>query len=121
KADSFGLNDDAAALMRERHQTLDAFTQEPLPPGSDASAVVFALAKRAGLEVPVLRPLSKGMRERFVESWRYELTADNLRIALQLSEESPVGLEELYGNEEVWVYCRAYLDDYLAAVANDPH
>src|SRR5699024_8195083 len=61
-ADSFGLNDDAAALVRERHQTLDAFTQEPVPPGSDACAAIFALAVRADLKVPALWTLSKRMR-----------------------------------------------------------
>lgn len=73
--------------------------------------------------LPELRPLQQGLRERVVENDLYRLTADNLRLALGLSEDAPVPLDVLadshFGNKTVYAYCLANLMSYLAAVRGD--
>lgn len=120
-ADAFELNDQAAELIRCRHEELSAFISEPQSPDDDNIATVFALSRRARLVAPALRPLSSAMRNYFVQDWRYDLTADNLRSALGLDREAPILLEEIYRDAAVSGFCRENIDDYLAAVENDPH
>jgi hypothetical protein len=81
------------------------------------------MLSRGNVILPSLAPLSGDIRDLVVEGNRYDLSADNLRIALGLADSDPVSLEALTdaeaGNETVYSYVLADLPGYLAAVDGD--
>ena len=81
------------------------------------------MLRRSNVVLPKLAPLSDEIRVFVVEGNRYSLTADNIRIALNLTSSDPVPLETLtddnVGSETVYAYALANLPGYLASIDDD--
>lgn len=108
--------DGLGALLIEHYKDLDSFTQAQ---DEDTTSVIHSFVHRLGLTIPSLRPLSPKMLQRSIEDGTYELTADNLRRALDLPPDAPVTVDSIREDARVWQKCRESIDDYFSAVEVD--
>lgn len=113
---SYDLSEQTRALIVERHTKFEALTIEQK---ADTARTIFELVSRAGLLAPSLRPLSASMRPLFAERGAYELTADNLRIAIGLPDEEPIALEQVRNHAPTWERCKNDFGAYLDTVGQD--
>lgn len=95
-----------------------------LPASEDTTEDDGQLAKRLSLVlgrsnvlIPALAPLRQSIRELVVEKNQYEITADNLRAALNITTD--VSLDNLVTSDTVYEYCMSELPAYLSAVDQD--
>lgn len=132
----YDLGKDVCAFLTANYHSMAAFTETPHAQHSSANKAEPPLSEslpqrldvmldRSNVVLPKLAPLSDEVRVLVVEENRYALTADNLRIALNLTGSDPVPLETLtddnVGTETVYAYALADLPGYLAAIDDDEH
>ena len=105
------------ALTQTPDAELEAHPSERLPERLDE------ILRRCKVVLPELKPLREDIRKLVVGGNRYQLTADNLRTALDLEPTDAVPLDTVIdsevGNETVYAHCLANLSGYLTAVEND--
>lgn len=110
----YELGAQLANFIVEYYRDMSAFTE---PQQEQVAAAVIALLERAGASIPDLEGVNKSLRARLVERNLYELTAPNLRAAVERAGE--VSLDELRENEAVYRYCLAHPGKYLTAIEQD--
>jgi hypothetical protein len=113
-AGAYNLGSEVADFVVAHYEEMPAFT-EPHP-RSDLGTVVTML-QRAEVLLPSLDGVHKKLRPLIVDNNRYELTAENLRTALDITGE--VTLDRIRDNDTVYQYCLPNLDSYLDAVKAD--
>lgn len=113
-AEKYKLNEGTDKVLAENYAKLTAFTHDQ---SQTRTEITFAFAERAGFVITDLGVLSSGLRQLIVDEHLYDLSADNLRVALGI--EGAVTLDEVRKNHSVWAYCRENIDEYLEAVRND--
>lgn len=116
-------------FLTANYRSMSLFTEaiEPSDAGKIASGGLpqrlDVLLQRGDVVLPDLAPLSEEVRALVVEKNRYTLSADNLRVALDLDDADPVDLDTLTGdvagNQTVYAYVLANLSGYLAEVDRD--
>ncbi|WP_431785186.1 hypothetical protein [Microbacterium maritypicum] len=106
--DSYDLNNETRSYLTENYLHFDAFRLEQSP---ECARTVYAFADAAGLIVTDLDMVATPLRTWVVNADRYELTANNLQIALGISE-TPT-LDRVRADRSVWRYCRQNIDRYL--------
>jgi hypothetical protein len=112
----FRISPDLVDLFKESYMRLSAFTDEQNERRTD---IVYRIAERVELWIDNLEYVSPSMVQKFVASKQYELTAQNLRVALLLEESDALGVERLRASPEVWQYVKQSGDIYLDVAAND--
>lgn len=113
---AYDLRSDVGDFVVSHYQEMSAFTEPHRK--SDLDTVVTML-RRAEVFLPSLDGVHEGMRTLVVDNDLYELTAENLRTALDITGE--VTLDRIRDNDTVYQYCLYNLDAYLDAVeADDP-
>ncbi|UCZ63251.1 hypothetical protein [Mycolicibacterium phocaicum] len=132
----YDLGKDVCGFLTANYHNMSVFTEAPNAQHSSAGKaerLVFeglpqrldVILHRSNVVLPKLAPLSDEIRALVVAGNRYALTADNLRIALNLKGSDPVPLETLtddnVGSETVYAYALADLPRYLAAIDDDEH
>lgn len=111
---AYKLNDGTRSLLATGYPALQAFAQEHSP---ERTKTILAFAQDADLVVADLEGLGEPLRELIIAERMYELTTHNLRTALNI--DTPPTLDEVREVDDVWDYCRANLDLYLAAMRED--
>ncbi|MFF0726047.1 hypothetical protein [Streptomyces sp. NPDC004134] len=114
---TYDLDQGVRAFVLKNYREMPAFTG-PQPADERDPERLDEILRRASIVVPELKPLKEDIRKRVVDANRYELTADNLRSALDITGD--VSLEKVHGNPTVYAYCLDDLPAYLAAVDQDP-
>ncbi|WP_280336375.1 hypothetical protein [Nocardia wallacei] len=111
---SYDLRPDVGEFIVSRYKEMPAFTK----PHSVAELdTVVTMLRRAEVLLPSLDGMHEEMRTRVVDHSLYELTAENLRSALDISGQ--VALDSIRSNDTVYQDCLANLDEYLDAVEAD--
>jgi hypothetical protein len=108
-----------ADFIVDNYRDMSAFTQ---PQQEQVARTVVALLDRAGVSIPDLEGVDEALRARLVERSLYQLTARNLRAALQTTGE--VSVDRICDSDAVYRYCLANPNKYLTAVEQDietPH
>jgi hypothetical protein len=120
---TYDLGDDVRDFITTNYRSMPAFTdQHPvdatLPPEDRVPDRVKVLLDRAAVVVPELAAVIDGrLHDLIVAAHRYQLTADNLRSALDVT--GSVSLDEVQAEESVYSYCLDEPVSYLAAVTHD--
>lgn len=112
--DEYDVNVQSASLLVEAHNQMRAFTEDQ---GEEQAPTILTFIRATGLIVPDLGQLAGPLRQLVIADHRYDITADNLRVALGTT--GAVDLDEVRKNDDVWEYCRASIDAYVAAVQVD--
>lgn len=130
----YDLGKDVCGFLTANYHIMSVFTEAPHVQHSSADKGeqllseslpqrLDAMLRRSNVVLPNLAPLSDEIRVFVVEGSRYALTADNLRISLNLKCSDPVTLETItdddVGSETVYAYALADLPGYLAAIDDD--
>jgi len=130
----YALGTEVCGFLTANYQSMSVFTelQHPQHPSADKAVHLLSeslpqrldvMLRRSNVVLPKLAPLSVEIRVFVVEGNRYSLTADNIRIALNLTSSDPVPLETLtddnVGSETVYAYALANLPGYLASIDDD--
>lgn len=115
-ADAYTLGDNVRDLIVHRHTELTAFTTDL---DSDNTHVIVDFIHRIGMIIPSLQPLSATLCRRVIEDRTYELTADNLRVGLNLSSDEPITLDRIMVDKDIWKHCGEDITSYLGVVAED--
>ncbi|MBB2940274.1 hypothetical protein FHX82_007361, partial [Amycolatopsis bartoniae] len=101
-------------FVTANYRDMDAFTSHQ--PAEVADTIV-SLIKRAQIILPELAGLAEAIRVRVVREHLYQLTGDNLRVALGGTED--ISLDQVHKNADVYELCRLRPEEYFAAVAAD--
>lgn len=83
---------------------------------------IATIVDRVDILIPDLSPIDSALRTFIVNTNRYELTAANLRTALDSDEVrnvSNIAFDYVRQNKSVYEYCLAHPDKYLTAAQND--
>jgi hypothetical protein len=121
---AYDLSDDVREFITTNYRTMPAFTdQHPVdptvPPADRVPERVDLLLDRACVIVPDLAEvLDARLHDLIISANRYQLTAENLRSALDVT--SSVSLDEVQNNDTVYAYCLDEPVTYLAAITKDP-
>lgn len=121
---AYDLGDDVREFITTNYRAMPAFTDPhtvdaTVSPAGRVPERVDVLLDRAGVIVPDLaKVLDRRLHDLIVAGKRYQITADNLRSALDVT--SSVSLDEVQNNETVYAYCLDEPVTYLAAVTQDP-
>jgi len=110
----YDLGSDVSDFVASHYQEMPAFT-EPHP-HSELETVVTML-RRAEVLLPSLDGVHEELRTLIVNNSVYELTAENLRTALDVTGE--VSLDRVRNNDTVYRYCLPNVGTYLDAVEAD--
>ncbi|TQC46531.1 hypothetical protein EEB14_25670 [Rhodococcus sp. WS4] len=110
----YDLRSDVCDFVVSHYKRMPAFT-EPHP-RHDLDTVVTVL-QRANVLLPSLDSVYEELRTLLVDNNRYELTAENLRTALNINGQVP--LDSMRGNDTIYQYCLSNLGTYLDAVEAD--
>ncbi|MET3642705.1 hypothetical protein ABIC73_004308 [Prescottella equi] len=113
-ASAYDLGSDVGEFLVSQYSQMPAFTEPRTK--SELDAIVTILL-RAQVLLPSLDGVHKVLRALIVENNLYELTADNLRSALDIAGQ--VTLDNVRGNDIVYQYCLSNLGIYLDAVEVD--
>lgn len=111
---AYDFGPEVADFVVAHYKEMPAFT-EPHP-RSELTTVVSML-RRAEVLLPSLDGVHEELRTLIVDNNLYELTAENLRTALDIA--GGVTLDRVRDNETVYQYCLANIDAYLDAVEAD--
>ncbi|SMC65608.1 YobI family P-loop NTPase [Kibdelosporangium aridum] len=111
---AYDLDSDVGDFLVSHYNEMPAFT-EPHPT-SELDTVVTIL-RRAEVLLPSLGGVHEELRTLIVDNNLYELTAENLRAALNINGQ--VTLDAVRGNDTVYQYCLSNLDAYLDAIEAD--
>jgi hypothetical protein len=112
----YELPPNVTRFLVEHYEAMPAFI-EPLSAAELAN--VMSLLRRAHVSLPVLQGVHEELRERLVTERLYDLTADNLRVALGITGE--VALDDARRRDAVYGYCLSSPMSYLDAVDVDEH
>lgn len=107
------------AFIVEHYNDMPVFTQ---PQTEAVVKNIATLIGRVDVLIPDLGLIDDALRTLIVNDNQYELTAANLRTALDGDEARNVGnigFDYVRQNKTVYEYCLAHPDIYLAAVQND--
>lgn len=130
----YHLGKDVCGFLTAKYHSMSVFTGAPRAQHSSADKAeellleslpqrLDVMLRRSNVVLPNLAPLSDEIRVFVVEGNRYALTADNLRIALNLGGSDPVPLEALTDDnvscDTVYTYALADFPRYLAAIDDD--
>lgn len=111
---AYDLRSDVRDFLVSHYNEMPAFT-EPHP-ASELDTVV-AMLRRAKVRLPSLGGVHEELRTLIVDNNLYELTADNLRTALNIN--GPVTLDAVRDNDTAYQYCLSNLSVYLHAIGAD--
>ncbi|OFT42675.1 hypothetical protein HMPREF3160_04915 [Arthrobacter sp. HMSC06H05] len=101
-----------AEHLWEHYAEYSVLTKDGTPEQAKRIAMLFA---DNDIQVPKLRPLSKNARTAFISRSLYDITSENLAIAID--NEETVALDAIQGkNEAVYDYMLKNLCEYLKAV-----
>lgn len=119
----YDLDSAVADYIVETYPQMTAFTAQQ---DESASQTVLTLLNSAGVLIPDLTSVHESLRARLVDQELYQLTAPNLRAALEVNGEmaADVSLDRVRSAEVVYRFCLANPGQYLAAVEDDistPH
>ena len=108
------VDDAVKSYLRANYAELPAVTSADLT--AKAAERVAAIFKDAGISVPDIAPLGARVRAEFVRLGIYDMTADNLQLAV--GEGSGMALDQLRAVSRGQVYAKALreLPGYLAAI-----
>lgn len=110
----YNLGPELTDFIVDHYKDMPAFT-EPHPK-SELDTVVTML-RRAKVLLPSLGDIHEELQTRIVDNNLYELTAENVRTALNIT--GPVTLERVRDNDTVYQHCLSNLATYLDAVEAD--
>jgi len=110
----YDLGSDVGDFVVSHYGEMPIFT-EPHP--SSELAAVVTMLQRGEVLLPSLDGVHEDLRTRIVDNNLYELTAENLRAALNVTGE--VTLDRVSTNDTVYRYCLLNLGAYLHAVEAD--
>jgi regulator of replication initiation timing len=111
---AYDLGPDVGDFVVSHYKEMPAFT-EPHP-RSELDTVVTIL-ERVKVLLPSLGGVHEELRTLIVDNNLYELTAENLRMALDI--DGPVTLDAVRDNDTVYQYCLSNLSAYLDAIEAD--
>ncbi|QXF84301.1 hypothetical protein HBA53_24665 (plasmid) [Rhodococcus pyridinivorans] len=115
-ASAYDLGPDVGEFLVSQYHQMPAFTEPHSK--SDLDAVV-AILRHAHVLLPSLNRIHDALRTLIVDDNLYELTADNLRTALNITGQ--VTLDNVRSNDTIYQYCLSNLGTYLDAVETDDH
>ncbi|MFB1296578.1 hypothetical protein ACAG24_013760 [Mycobacterium sp. pW049] len=101
-------------FLRTNYFQMEAFTA---PHSAEEIDNIAAMLQHAGLLVPSIEVIDLELRNRIVDDKLYELTAANLRTALDVTGE--VSLDRAITRAGVYQHCLTHLGAYLDAVEAD--
>lgn len=110
----YDLGSDVGDFVVSHYKKMPVFIESHT--GSELNTVVTML-RRAKVLLPSLDGVHEEMRTLIVDNNLYELTADNLRTALDITGE--VTLDRIHDNDTVYQYALHNLGAYLDAVEAD--
>lgn len=110
----YDFDDSVRDYLLETYSKLKSFTD---PQTQSQTTTLLSFAHRAGLIVDDLGILGDPLRSRIVHDRMYQLTARNLRTALDI--EGAVPLDRIRKVEDVWTFCRDELATYIEAAIGD--
>lgn len=113
---SYDLDNTAEEFIKDNHQRLSVFRTVEVP---EHIKVLMDFIRGTSLTVKSLEELSPNLRTSIVTEGNYELTAENLRSALHLSNKEPITLDHAFGDSSVWHKCFHEMDIYLGVVSED--
>ncbi|MGW0177211.1 YobI family P-loop NTPase [Rhodococcus sp. NPDC003322] len=111
---AYDLGSDVGDFLVSQYKQMPAFTEPHTR--SDLDSVV-AVLQRAKVLLPSLDGVHEVLRILIVDNNLYEMTADNLRTALNVAGE--VTLDRIGDNDTIYQYCLSNLGPYLDAVEAD--
>lgn len=111
---TYDFGPEFADFVVDHYEEMPAFTEPHC--ASELDALVTIL-RHAEIRLPRLDKVHEELRSVLVENSLYELTAGNLRTALNTTGE--VTLDRTRDNEVVYRYCLTDLDVYLDAIQSD--
>ena len=112
--DVYELPADFAGFLRGYYLDMRSFVQEVSKAELNS---VMGVLEGASFVAPTLGGVHPGMMTRLVQKRMYEVTADNLRVALGV--DGDVSLEAARADDAVFDYCLSALGRYLTAVDGD--
>ncbi|WP_027501582.1 YobI family P-loop NTPase [Rhodococcus sp. UNC363MFTsu5.1] len=112
---AYDLRSVVGDFLVSRYKQMPAFTK-PHPRAAGLDTVV-AVLRRAKVLLPSLDGIHEVLRTLIVDSNLYELTAGNLRTALDTTGQVP--LDSIHDNDTIYQYCLSNLGTYLDAVEAD--
>lgn len=115
----YTLTHETYVYIAERYLDMPAFVEDQ---SQSVIEKVLATLDRAKILIPRIEGLHEVLREVIVDSGRYELTAANLRTALDPAGTGTVfdiALDSVQQRPVVYERCLAHPNDYLAAVERD--
>lgn len=110
----YNLSAEVVEFISRRYRDMAAFTR---PQPQAATKTIATILDRAGILVSDLNALGQELRRLVVNSSHYQLTAPNLRTALDITGE--VTLDRAQENPTVFQNCLSHPREYLAAVDQD--
>ncbi|MGW3996012.1 YobI family P-loop NTPase [Amycolatopsis sp. NPDC004772] len=111
---AYELGDEVRDFLTAHYQAMAVFTNpQPLP----IRVKVLEFIQEAGIVFPDLAKISDDMRRKVVEEWLYQITADNLRAAMEA--DGAVSLDLIRDNADVYNFCLDRPNRYLSAVEDD--
>jgi hypothetical protein len=109
----YRTDSDLSAYLSAHYADLSILTSKPLSEAlAERIALIFA---DAGIRIPALEPLSRTVRQAFVEHSLYEINRKNLQIAIGSEESLALDVVRLAG-QAVYSHVLANLDAYLSAI-----
>lgn len=113
-AGAYDLGSAVGDFLVSQYKKMPVFTEPRTR--SDLDPVVTVL-RRAQVLLPSLDGVHDVLRTLIVDNNLYELTADNLRTALNITGQ--VTLDSIHDNDTIYQYCLSNLSIYLDAVESD--
>lgn len=113
---NYDLEDTTENFIKANHLRLSVFRTVEAP---EHVEVLMDFIRGISLTVRSLKELSPALRKSIVIEENYELTAENLRSALLLSNEEPITLDHAFGDNSVWSKCFNELNIYLDIIIDD--
>ena len=110
----YDLGSDFTDFLVAHYTEMSAFTE---PHRKSEIATVVTILQRADVLLPSLDDVHENLRALIVSNDLYELTAENLRTALDI--EGEVTLDRIRANDPVYRYCLTNLNAYLDAIEVD--
>lgn len=114
RVDIYELNRKVCDFIIANYSEMEAFTHRQ---DDSVAAKVVAFMEELGAVLPELAILDNAMRDCIVHHDLYRLTADNLRVALDVSGD--ISYDRVREHPDVLDRCRRSPNEYLIAVRND--
>ncbi|MFJ4233839.1 hypothetical protein [Cellulosimicrobium cellulans] len=111
---TYNLDGDVAEFIGEHYKQMQTFTAAQ---DDDRIQVVVTILEGVNVLISNLAKVHTTLQARLVRENLYQLTAPNLRAALDTA--NPISLDHARESDDVYAYCLAEPARYLAAVASD--